>query len=275
MAVLPILALERRDEAKRCLPGFDHRHDVIRARHRNGALADPKQQRNNGIGYKSKTLLDPPLPVVACLTIFTHHYWLSGLRCQNLPASCIMLVQVPQDRRGRNDVAAWLARGSRGGCHRYLRIRLGPLHPTGLADGWARIVGYGRLHRVSAGGGHGCLSLPRPVRTAAALTVLVGACLLLYAWPSWEGRVFPNVVSVDELVSAISAYRSPESAFCVYTADGPLWVAGRETPPDTVRIGDRVIGFYANPLPLGGRIALMSLGFRLRPVWPGATRSVP
>lgn len=118
-------------------------------------------------------------------------------------------------------------------------------------------------------------SLPRRVRTAAGLTVLVGVCLLLGAWPSWEGRVFPNVVNVDELVSATRAYRSPGSSLCVYTTDGPLWIAGRETPPDAVRIGGRVIGFYANPLPLRGRVALMSLGFRLRPVWPGAAHSVP
>lgn len=118
-------------------------------------------------------------------------------------------------------------------------------------------------------------SLPRRVRTAAGLALLVGVCVLLGVWPSWEGRTFPNVVRIEDLVSAMSVYRNPESSFCVYTTDGPLWIAGRQTPPDAVRTGGRVVGFYAHPLPLRGRLALMSLGFRLRPVWPGAAPSAP
>ncbi len=42
------------------------------------------------------------------------------------------------------------------------------------------------------------LSLPRRVRTAAGLALLVGVCVLLGVWPSWEGRAFPDVLEIED-----------------------------------------------------------------------------
>lgn len=165
-------------------------------------------------------------------------------------------------RRGRLGAAGAALTGLSAAVWEYLTPRawqVGGMDWLGTASYIGFALGVGML----------VLSLPRRIRTAAALTVLVGVCLLLVAWPGWEGRAFPNVVGIGELVSAMGAYRSPGSAFCVYTTDGPLWITGRETPPDSARMGARVIGFYADPLPLRARIALRSLGFRFRPVWPG------
>ena len=116
-------------------------------------------------------------------------------------------------------------------------------------------------------------SLPRRFRVRAGLALLLALALFFGLWPSWEGNAFPNRVTVATLFWAVDPRGTGRPPLCVYTKDGGFWATGDPAGVVAFPVADRITGFYAAHLPLRARIAVMSWGFRLRPVWPGSART--
>lgn len=112
-------------------------------------------------------------------------------------------------------------------------------------------------------------ALPRRARAGAGLALLAALALFLALWPSWEGRVFPYEVSLDQLLAALDPGKSGRVKLYVYTTRGAGWVTGALDARGELPAAGKIVGFYAERVSLPARLEWVLSGFTLRPVWPG------